>query len=73
MTDQPDPQLAPDAEIAVHLIRAGREILAASKAAIEALDAVLAVMEDKVGKPAEAPATLEAIPIRRPDSAGASS
>ncbi len=66
MTD--DRQLSPDAEIAVHLIRAGREILAASRSAIDALDAVLAVMEDRVGSPTEQRSVVEAIPIRRESS-----
>jgi hypothetical protein len=63
-----DQQLTPDAEIAVHLIRAGREILAATKAAIESLDAVLAVMEDRVGTPSTPKASVDAIPINRKTS-----
>ncbi len=63
-----DQQLGPDAEIAVHLIRAGREILAATKAAIDSLDAVLAVMEDRVGTPSASKTSVEEIPINRKSS-----
>jgi hypothetical protein len=68
MTD--DRQLSPDAEIAVHLIKAGREILAAARSAIDTLDGMLEIMEQKVGTPAETKAAVEPIPIRRPATSG---
>ena len=52
-------------EAAVHLIRAGRELLAASKAVIEGLDALLEVLETRVASGAKPPAPIQAIPIRR--------
>ena len=54
-----------EAEAAVHLIRAGREFLAASKAMIEGLDALLEVLETRVASAAKPAATIQAIPIRR--------
>lgn len=58
-------QLSMEAEAAVHLIRAGRELLSAAKAVIEGLDAYLEVLEQRVGTPSKPSATIQAIPIRR--------
>ena len=52
-------------EAAVHLIRAGRELLAASKAVIEGLDALLEVLETRVAAGSKPAAPIQAIPIRR--------
>ena len=54
-----------EAEAAVHLIRAGREFLAASKAMIEGLDALLELLETRVASGAKPAAKIQAIPIRR--------
>jgi hypothetical protein len=54
-----------EAEAIVHLIRAGREMLAASKAVIEGMDALLEVLEARVGSGTKPPAPIQAIPIRR--------
>jgi hypothetical protein len=57
---------SPEAEAAVHLIRAGREFLAAARSVIDALDAYLEVAEQRVGQPRKASsAGVQAIPIRR--------
>lgn len=60
--------LSPDAEVAVHLIRAGRELLAAAKSAIDGLDAALEMLEERVASGAAPRATIEPIPIRRETS-----
>lgn len=66
MADSTDrEQLSMEAEAAVHLIRAGRELLSAAKAVIEGLDAYLEVLEQRVGTPPKPSAKIEAIPIRR--------
>ncbi len=54
-----------EAEAVVHLIRAGREFLAANKAMIEGLDALLEVLETRVASGAKPPSPIQAIPIRR--------
>ncbi len=56
---------SPEAEAAVHLIRAGRELLGAARAVIDGLDAYLEVLEQRVGTPAGPRAPIQAIPIRR--------
>ena len=58
-------QLSMEAEAAVHLIRAGRELLSAAKAVIEGLDAYLEVLEQRVGTPPKPSTKIQAIPIRR--------
>lgn len=62
--DKPDIRSI-EAEAAVHLIRAGREFLAASKAMIEGLDALLELLETRVASTAKPSAPIQAIPIRR--------
>jgi hypothetical protein len=64
MTDE-ETTLRPDLEAAVHVIRAGRELLGAAKSVIEGLDAYLAILEERVAAPKKAPPTIQAIPIRR--------
>lgn len=64
MSEEPDARSL-EAEAAVHLIRAGRELLAAAKSVIEGLDAYLEILEERVGTPAKPPASIQAIPIRR--------
>ena len=54
-----------EAEAAVHLIRAGREFLAASKAMIEGMDALLELLETRIASGAKPPTPIQAIPIRR--------
>ena len=53
------------AEVELHLIRAGRELLAAAKGVIEGLDAALEMLEEKAAASARPRPTIEAIPIRR--------
>jgi hypothetical protein len=53
---------APDAT--EHVIRAGRELLAAFKSALEGLDGFLNIMEERSSS-ARKQAPIEAIPIRR--------
>lgn len=53
------------AEIELHLIRAGRELLAAAKGVIESLDAALEVMEERATSASSPKPKIEAIPIRR--------
>jgi hypothetical protein len=62
---QPPDIRALEAEAAVHLIRAGRELLGAWKSVIEGLDAYLELLEQRVGAPAKHNAPIQAIPIRR--------
>ena len=57
--------LDPLAEVELHLIRAGRELLAAARGVIDGLDAALEVMEERVATRGNPPVTVEAIPIRR--------
>lgn len=54
-----------EADAIVHMIRAGREFLAASKAMIEGLDAMLEMLETRVGSSSKPSAPIQAIPIRR--------
>ncbi|MEX2540068.1 MAG: hypothetical protein WD646_15590 [Actinomycetota bacterium] len=53
---------APDAT--EHVIRAGRELLAAFKSMLDGLDGFLNIMEERSGA-ARKETTIEAIPIRR--------
>lgn len=53
---------APDAT--EHVIRAGRELLAAFRSVLEGLDGFLSVMEER-SSGAREQATVEAIPVRR--------
>jgi hypothetical protein len=55
----------PVAEFELHLIRAGREFLAATKSLIEGLDAALEALEHRVETQAAPAPKIEAIPIRR--------
>jgi hypothetical protein len=58
-----------DLDPAIHLIRAGRELLAAAKSMIDGMDAYLAVLEEQrltAGKPES---KIQAIPIRREQTA----
>lgn len=62
----PDPQATnPVVEIEVHMIRAGRELLAAAKSVIDGLDAALEALEARVEAQAQPRPAVEAIPIRR--------
>jgi hypothetical protein len=54
-----------EADAAVHLIRAGREFLAASKSMIEGMDALLELLETRLASGAKPSAPIQAIPIRR--------
>jgi hypothetical protein len=54
-----------EAEAAVHLIRAGREFLAASKSMIEGMDALLELLETRLASGAKPATPIQAIPIRR--------
>ncbi len=54
-----------EADVTVHLIRAGRELLGAAKSVIEGLDAYLAMMEERGDSPQKAESSIQAIPIRR--------
>jgi hypothetical protein len=63
--DQEQVNRSLEAEAAVHLIRAGRELLSAAKAVIEGLDAYLEVLEQRVGTSQKPVAPIEVIPIRR--------
>lgn len=60
------PEQTPDP--AVHLIRAGRELLAAARSAIDALDAYLEVLEEQRLRGAKPEPTVQAIPIRRAET-----
>ena len=53
------------ADVELHLIRAGRELLAAAKSMIEGLDAALEVLEQRVESGSRPAAKIEPIPIRR--------
>jgi hypothetical protein len=63
MADLTDP--LDDRDATEHLIRAGREVLAAARSTIDALDAFLATMEERHGAAKQKPSTVQAIPIRR--------
>jgi hypothetical protein len=65
MTEQTPDVKALEAEAVVHLIRAGREMLAATKSVIEGLDAFLEILEQRVSTSAKPHAPIQAIPIRR--------
>ena len=52
-------------EVELHLIRAGRELLAAAKGVIEGLDAALEILEQRVEAGSTPRPTVEPIPIRR--------
>ena len=54
-----------EADAIVHMIRAGREFLAASKAMIDGLDALLETLENRVASGARPSTPIQAIPIRR--------
>jgi hypothetical protein len=53
------------ADVELHLIRAGRELLAAAKSMIEGLDAALEMLEQRVESGTAPAPKIEPIPIRR--------
>jgi hypothetical protein len=55
----------PVVDFEVHMIRAGREFLAATKSLIEGLDAALEALEQRAVSQSAPPSKVQPIPIRR--------
>lgn len=70
MADLTDPDLGPldDRNTTEHLIRAGRELLAAARTTIDTLDAFLAMLEEREAAGRTPTSSVEPIPIRRESS-----
>lgn len=52
-------------DVEIHLIRAGRELLAAARTFIDGLDAALEALEQRVESGSKPQPAVEPIPIRR--------
>ena len=66
MADLTDP--LDDRNATEHLIRAGRELLAAARSTIDTLDAFLAMLEEREAARVHGHSKVEPIPIRRESS-----
>jgi hypothetical protein len=66
MADLTDP--LDDRNPTEHLIRAGRELLAAARSTIDTLDAFLAMLEEREATNRQGHSAVEPIPIRRESS-----
>jgi hypothetical protein len=68
MADRPDLGPLDDRNATEHLIRAGRELLAAARSTIDTLDAFLAMLEEREAASRSGGSKVEPIPIRRETS-----